>query len=213
MYIKDDYIVKTVGARGRRDKFYRMRCNNCGADRGYLLKAQDRRLKCNKCARTGAKLSKETKDKMSESALTRQPRQPKKVDGRSTRCTTTYARGYGVSEEHRTLRHRVKTLLNQKLKRRSIRKSLSIYGMFDFTIEELKQHLESKFQEGMSWENYGKDGWHIDHIVPDSWFSYDSHEDEDFKRSWSLDNLQPLWAEDNLQKSNKFIGGVSFQPR
>jgi hypothetical protein len=53
----------------------------------------------------------------------------------------------------------------------------------------------------MSWENYGK--WHIDHITPLSSFDIQNYNDENFKKCWSLENLQPLWAEDNLKKSNK----------
>lgn len=72
-----------------------------------------------------------------------------------------------------------------------------------YTLDDLRKNLESKFQEGMTWENYGD--WHIDHILPDSSFSYTSFEDDEFKKCWSLNNLQPLWAKDNLTKSNKII--------
>ena len=65
---------------------------------------------------------------------------------------------------------------------------------------ELKENIEFKFTEGMSWENYGE--WHIDHIKPIS--SFDKTEDP--KVINSLDNLQPLWAFDNLSKGNKIIG-------
>ena len=67
-----------------------------------------------------------------------------------------------------------------------------------YTIEDLFKHLESQFVEGMSWDNYGK--WHIDHIKPMSSFHYESPFDDEFKQCWSLKNLQPLWAEENLKK-------------
>lgn len=60
--------------------------------------------------------------------------------------------------------------------------------------KQLKEHLESQFQGDMSWDNYGT-GWHIDHIRPVS-----SFKPEEFKECWSLDNLQPLWAKENLSK-------------
>jgi len=63
-----------------------------------------------------------------------------------------------------------------------------------YTREQLRQHLESQFQEGMDWDNFGT-GWHIDHIKPVSSFKL-----EEFKECWSLDNLQPLWAKDNMSK-------------
>lgn len=82
----------------------------------------------------------------------------------------------------------------------------------DYSVEDLKNHLESLFKEGMSWDNYGIpesgyfDGWHIDHIKPKSWFNFNSPEDESFKKCWSLENLQPLWAEENLRKNNRYEG-------
>lgn len=66
--------------------------------------------------------------------------------------------------------------------------------LVDYTTEELKVHLESKFTKGMTWENYGKNGWHIDHIIPKSLFKFDSYNHPAFKACWALENLQPLWA-------------------
>jgi hypothetical protein len=62
--------------------------------------------------------------------------------------------------------------------------------------EQLKEHFESLFSEGMSWANYGK--WHVDHIRPIS-----SFKPEEWKQINHYTNLQPLWAEDNIKKSNK----------
>lgn len=63
----------------------------------------------------------------------------------------------------------------------------------------LKEHLEKQFNDGMSWDNYGK--WHIDHIIP---LSSANNEDEVYKLCHHT-NLQPLWAEDNLKKSSKIL--------
>ena len=74
-------------------------------------------------------------------------------------------------------------------------------SLVNFTVDDLKCHLESQFTKGMTWDNYGK--WHIDHIIPRSFFVFDSFDDVEFKMCWRLENLQPLWAVDNLRKSNK----------
>lgn len=66
-----------------------------------------------------------------------------------------------------------------------------------------KQHIESKFYpnpttgEPMTWDNYGKNGWHIDHIVP----LCSAQSVEDLIRLSHYTNLQPLWAQDNIKKS------------
>ena len=65
--------------------------------------------------------------------------------------------------------------------------------------EQLKTHIESLFQEGMTWDNYGKKGWHVDHIRPVS-----SFKPEEWDQINHYTNLQPLWAEDNLLKGNKY---------
>ncbi len=71
-----------------------------------------------------------------------------------------------------------------------------------FTGKQLREHLEKLMKPGMSWNNYGV-VWHIDHIMPASKFKYTSIKDKGFKQCWSLDNLQPLFAEENVKKSNK----------
>ena len=77
-----------------------------------------------------------------------------------------------------------------------------------YTVEELRAHLESQFKDGMSWENYGY--WHIEHKIPISVFNFDSPKQIDFKRCWELDNLQPMWAKENLSKGAKI--DKHFQP-
>lgn len=63
----------------------------------------------------------------------------------------------------------------------------------------LKEHLENQFIDSMGWDNRGE--WHIDHIIP---LSSAKTEDELYKLC-HYTNLQPLWAEDNLKKSNKIL--------
>jgi hypothetical protein len=70
------------------------------------------------------------------------------------------------------------------------------------SIEEFKKYLETKFLEGMDWDNYGIYGWHIDHIKPCSLFNLENIEEQ--KKCFHYTNLQPLWAIDNLKKGNKY---------
>lgn len=78
----------------------------------------------------------------------------------------------------------------------------SILEHLPYTMSELKQHLEKQFDDKMTWENYGK-YWHIDHIIPQSSFTFTSMSDESFKKCWDLNNLRPLEAIENIRKSNK----------
>jgi len=78
-------------------------------------------------------------------------------------------------------------------------KYLDILG---YTKEELKNHLEKQFTNDMSWKDFRNGKIHIDHIKPQSLFNL--KDINDIKECWSLDNLQPLWAKDNIRKSNKY---------
>jgi hypothetical protein len=79
-------------------------------------------------------------------------------------------------------------------------------SLVGYTIKDLVSHLEQKFTEGMTWENYGLFGWHIDHIKPISWFKISYYSDEAFRECWSLKNLQPMWCNENDSKGNRYCG-------
>jgi len=73
-------------------------------------------------------------------------------------------------------------------------------SLVGYTLEDLMAHLEAQFTKGMTWDNYGYDGWHIDHIRPISDFNFESCDDPGFKVCWSLWNLRPLWGAENIAK-------------
>ena len=80
-------------------------------------------------------------------------------------------------------------------------------SLVNWTLDDLMSHLESKFTDDMSWDNYGGDtGWQIDHVVPRTWFEMTSSDSEGFKKCWKLNNLQPLWLKDNASKGNRYAG-------
>jgi hypothetical protein len=74
------------------------------------------------------------------------------------------------------------------------------------SLEQARKHIEHQFKEGMNWGNCGFRGWHIDHIIPCS--AFDLTKIEEQKKCFHYTNLQPLWAKDNLRKSNKLPDGT-----
>jgi len=66
--------------------------------------------------------------------------------------------------------------------------------------DEVKQHLEKQFTKGMTWDNHGE--WHIDHIKPCA--SFDLTKESEQKKCFHYSNLQPLWAKENLRKSDRY---------
>ena len=83
--------------------------------------------------------------------------------------------------------------------------SLKLLGLK--TWQELAEHLEPQFYdhpktgEKMTFDNHGFHGWHIDHIIPLS----SAKTEEEIIKLCHYTNLQPLWAEENLAKSNKIL--------
>lgn len=82
---------------------------------------------------------------------------------------------------------------------RGMNKSESTLELLGCTVDELKEHLESKFEESMTFDNYGE--WHIDHIKPCA--SFDLTDPEEQRTCFNWVNLQPLWAKDNMSKGDK----------
>ncbi len=95
------------------------------------------------------------------------------------------------------LRARLSNALKKDTKNGSFVKDLGC------SIKELKFYLEGKFQDGMSWENRGLHGWHIDHVIPLAFF--DLTDREQFLRACHYTNLQPLWAVDNIRKGARVV--------
>ncbi len=99
------------------------------------------------------------------------------------------------------LRHRLRCRLREVLKFKSIKKNKTYNDVIGCSPEFLKEYLEQKFYEDMSWDNHGLFGWHIDHIIPLS----SAKSEEEVYKLCHYTNLQPLWAEDNLSKSDKIL--------
>lgn len=136
-------------------------------------------------------------------------------------CRKPKTQTYCTSEEYQ-VKHRLKRKndIIWKLKKnigsaiaRALRnnKECSSFEKLPYTVEQLKQHLERQFEPWMTWENWGtarnysseNRTWNIDHIIPQSELKYQTLEEVNFLKCWSLDNLRPLDTIENIKKSNK----------
>jgi hypothetical protein len=100
-----------------------------------------------------------------------------------------------------TLHSRVTMAVKKKSKKAAL--TMELIGC---TVEQLRTFLEAEFEEGMSWDNYGRPkegpGWEIDHIRPCASFNLEDPEEQ--KKCFHWTNLQPLWALDNILKGDKW---------
>lgn len=101
------------------------------------------------------------------------------------------------NDVHFRLRHNIARRILLSLK--NLNKSCNTVKLLGCSIQFYKEYLESKFQYGMSWENHGRNGWHIDHIKPCIAFNLSNPEEQ--AKCFHYSNTQPLWAERNLSKA------------
>ena len=99
------------------------------------------------------------------------------------------------------LKNNIRNRINLCIKRGS--KTSTTVELLGCTICELRHHLEKQFKEGMTWNNhgFGKDKWHIDHIIPCA--NFDLTDPIQQQTCFNYTNLQPLWQHENIIKSNK----------
>lgn len=95
-----------------------------------------------------------------------------------------------------------RTMLRKVLTKTKQRKSGSLKSMLGFSIDQFKVHIEKQFKEGMTWENHGE--WHADHITPVAMMIRRGVRDHRVINK--LNNLQPLWAFDNMSKKDRYEG-------
>lgn len=98
------------------------------------------------------------------------------------------------------LQTNLRNYLNRFLKKGDLIKNKGFLDYLGCNLETLKTHISSQFKPGMTWENYGINTWHIDHIIPVHLIK----SEEDIKIICHYTNLQPLWATDNLSKGKKY---------
>jgi len=115
-----------------------------------------------------------------------------------------YYKKYNKKRKKEDVCYRIRMNLSARLTQtvQNNRKSASILKLIGCDLNYLKKYLEEQFFDGMSWDNYGYWGWHIDHIRPCA--SFDLSKPEEQRKCFHYSNLQPLWAKDNLSKGSKY---------
>jgi hypothetical protein len=210
---------------GKQRPKYRVICNTCKKDRGYkMLQNAKTHPNCTACARkldservsihwknyaknnpswnkglTGI-FSEETKRKIGIKAANRNYSDEQKVAIRDKKRMT-FAKKYGHSSlQDFDIAIKIKRNLRARLNKAVVGnyKSGSAVKDLGCSIENFKKYLESKWQSGMTWENCGRTGWQIDHIVP--LCKFDLTNAVELKKACHYSNLQPMWWKDNLNK-------------
>jgi hypothetical protein len=115
-----------------------------------------------------------------------------------------YLTNIRIKERYKTdsifkLKVTMRVRIYEALTRTKHPKKGSTFEYIGCDIHTLRTHLETQFKDNMSWDNYGE--WHVDHIIPLS----SAKNEEELIKLCHYTNLQPLWAIDNLKKSDKIL--------
>jgi len=94
--------------------------------------------------------------------------------------------------------------IRKDLKHFNLTKKESTQEILQYTMKELKTHIQKQFKAGMSWKNMGT-VWEIDHSTPLSW----GCSKDDMYKLWGLSNLVPLFKSDNRKKQDLYSGNLT----
>ncbi len=174
-------------------------CKNCEAARYHRIKNTETYKKRVSKTKKKYRSKKETKEKI---------RQYSKKHWEKIKVDPNYK-----NKRKEYLKEKRKTDVNFKLRityRRRFQKIMkgkyreqTTMAYIGCSLDDFRIYMESKFQEGMTWSNHGFTGWHVDHIIPCA--KFDLTKEEEVRKCFHYTNLQPLWAEDNLRKSDSII--------
>lgn len=205
-------------------------CNTCGEEKDISLFPREMRdgawyfrPKCKRCVKEVSKQSKKlwlknNKDRKKEINKTWYQKNKKIIIEKNSNYKKNNRKLYNENLKNKRksdpvfrLRDNVRTIIRLMInKNYGSKNGSSMSSYLEYTIEELKVHLEKQFEPWMTWSNCGTyrsetwdDNdrstwtWQLDHIIPQSDLPYASMEDDNFKKCWSLSNLRPLSAKIN----------------
>lgn len=186
-------------------------CKECDKEKlkQYILKNPEKRKETNKkCYQSHYKNNKEYYKKRNELFYLKNPLYSKYSNEKFKEKNPNYKKTY--EKERRKdpiykLESNMRKRLWKILKTKKMLKTDNTFKIVGENVIFLKEYLEKKFTEGMTWENYGQ--WHVDHIIP----LCSANTEEEVKILFHYTNLQPLWDKDNLKKGkkieNNYYGG------
>lgn len=106
---------------------------------------------------------------------------------------------YRKSCQIRNLSFLIRLRMSKLIKGKNVNLKDDLIKILGCDLHYCKNHIESMFDDRMSWENHGSKTWHIDHITPLA----SAKTEEELYKLFHYTNLQPLWWSDNLKKGSK----------
>lgn len=104
-------------------------------------------------------------------------------------------------KRRKCIKAKIRKIISRSIKNKGYTKNSRTFDILGCDYDTFIKHIERQFKEGMNWENHGAYGWHYDHILP---LAYADSE-EDIIRLNHYTNIRPLWATENIVKSDRII--------
>jgi hypothetical protein len=183
----------------QKSRLYRMRL---GVNERYRQRMREKRKNPEYVARERA-IAKEYRSRPEVKEMMRQKRNEPATKERTRELAKLRLRKYAKESAAYRLARAVRARVHGVLKKRGAAKSQRTYEYVGCSPQQLADSLESRFEPGMTWDNYGT-AWHVDHIIPVS--VYDLTDATQQRQAFHYTNLQPLWAHANMAKSDTVEG-------
>jgi hypothetical protein len=165
---------------------------------GHIAKRVTKKCQCHTCYRQGIdSWNTRNKEKVAEDARKRAAKHWADTKDKRLAKRREYLAENPGYKIRKSLANRMRAVLQGNVK------SAATLQLVGCTAKDLQRHIEAQFLPGMSWENYGPKGWHVDHIRPCASFDLTDPAQQRICFHWS--NLQPLWAIDNIRKGAKLV--------
>lgn len=202
--------------RGYKSKYAGNKNKNCFACSRKIMftdeaKEKMSRAKLGKVPHNKGKrgVSKETSKKMALKKIGKSPpnkgvpcSMEKKIKISNTLTGKSVFEGFKRETQKRDIIHKIKSTLRSRLccAIRNKHKGGSAIKDLGCSINDFKIYIEQLFQPGMTWDNWSKTGWHLDHII--SLSSVDLTNPDAIKTVCNYKNIRPVWASENIEKQD-----------
>lgn len=127
---------------------------------------------------------------------------PKTINGKTRSENSEFIKSHRkINKLKKKIAIRLRRRLNSVIESQGTIKSNSTMKLLGCSLPDFLIHIETQFNNGMTWDNYGFTGWHMDHIIPCASFNLTIKEEQE--KCFHYTNIQPLWRKDNLIKGSK----------
>lgn len=202
-----------------RSREYCRRYRDRNREKYLALRREWRRKNIEKIRRQGRERYRKNPEKYRARSLARYYKRPKEAHREASRKFRQRHRARLQEKKRQRMRNdptfalyqRVRLRVLMAVKIQATKKATRTTALIGCSVKSLRSHLESQFEPGMNWQNMGRHGWHIDHIIPCAVFDLSRPDHQ--RRCFHYTNLRPAWAKHNEARGSRIEGELPLMYR